>query len=168
MVAVGDILDVEVQSVATFGLFCRAGDQPVLVLIPETSWVASYSSCEQFATPGDRLRVRVLHADGESGKVAASIKALHPDPWPTGRLAAGAVHQARVVRHIARADRCGDRPGELLELLPGTYVVLCSHLPLTIGQFYPVKVVASDFSTRAVQVALVGEVRVPGETMEAR
>src|SRR3954447_7424350 len=143
MVAAGDILDVEVQTVAVFGLFCRAGEQQVLVLIPETSWVASYCSCQQFAAPGDRFRVQVLHTDAERGQVSASIKALHPDPWPSGRLAPGTMHQARVVRAIESADRCGDGPGDLLELLPGAYVVLCGGSPLASGQSCPVQVVAS-------------------------
>jgi predicted RNA-binding protein with RPS1 domain len=155
MVAVGDILEVEVQTVAVFGLFCRAGELEVLVLIPETSWVASYCSCQQFAAPGDRFRVRVLRVDADSGKVTASITALHANPWPTGQLAPGTIQQARVVRSIENADRCGGGPGHLLELLPGVYVVLCGELPLTGGQRCPVKVVASDFSKRAVQVALV-------------
>jgi hypothetical protein len=154
MLAAGDILDVEVQTVAVFGLFCRAGEQEVLVLTPETSWVASYCSCQQFAAPGDRFRVRVLHADAESGKVSASIKALHPDPWPAGLLAPGSVHQARAVRPIESADRCGGGPGYLLELLPGAYVVLCGELPFASSQTFPVRVVTSDFSKRAVRVAL--------------
>jgi hypothetical protein len=157
MVAAGDILDVQVYSVATFGLFCRAEEQQVLVLIPETSWVASYCSCEQFAAAGDRFRVQVLHADLETGKVSASIKALYPDPWASGLLTPGALYQARVVRHIKRADRCGDGAGELLELVPGAYVVLCGGSPLTLGQLCRVVVVASDFSNRAVRVALAEE-----------
>lgn len=154
MVTAGDILDVEVRSVAVFGLFCRAGDQELLVLIPETSWVASYCSCQQFAAEGDCFRVQVLHADAESGKVSASIKSLHPDPWPSGRLAVGTVHQARVVRAIESADRCGGGPGHLLELLPGAFVVLCGESSVVVGQSCPVRVVASDFSRRAVRVAL--------------
>ena len=154
MVEAGDILDVEVRSVAVFGLFCRAGDQELLVLIPEISWVASFCSCQQFAAEGDCFRVQVLHVDAERGKVSASIKAMHPDPWPSGRLAVDTIHQARVVRAIKSADRCGDGPGHLLELLPGAFVVLCGQPPVVIGQSYPVRVVASDFSRRAVRVAL--------------
>lgn len=154
MVEAGDILNVEVQSTAPFGLFCRAGEQEVLVLIPETSWIASYCSCQQFAGPGDRLRVQVLHADAKSGKVSASIRALYPDPWPFGWLAPGTEHRARVVRFIESADRCGDGPGYLLELMPGAYVVLCGGPRLESGQNCTVTVVASDFSKRAVRVAL--------------
>ena len=155
MVAAGDILDVEVQRAAVFGLFCRAGEQEVLVLIPETSWVASFCSCRQFAVPGDRLRVRVLRVDAESRQASASIKALHPDPWPSGRLAVGTAHQARVVRAIPNADRCGDGPGHLLELLPGAFVVLCGRSPLVVGRLCLVRVVEADFFWRAVRVAPV-------------
>jgi predicted RNA-binding protein with RPS1 domain len=154
MVEAGDILDVEVRSVAVFGLFCSAGEQEVLVLIPETSWVASYCSCLQFAAEGDRFRVQVLHADAASGKVSASLKAIHPDPWPSGRLAVGTMLQARVVRAIESADRCGNGPGNLLELLPGAFVVLCGESSVVVGQSCPVRVVASDFSRRDVRVAL--------------
>jgi len=155
MLAPGDILEVEVRTVAVFGLFCRAGEQEVLVLIPEISWVASFSSCLQFAAPGDRFRVRVLHADAESGKLSAGIKAMHPDPWPTGRLEPGTVHEARVVRRIENADRCGGGSGHLLELLPGAYVVLCGTHQLASGQSCQVRVVASEFIQRSVQVVLV-------------
>jgi predicted RNA-binding protein with RPS1 domain len=155
VVAAGDILDVEVQSVAVFELFCRAGDQEVLVLIPETSWVASYCSCQQFGAVGDRFRVKVLNADAKSGKVSASIKALYPDPWPAGKLAVGTVHQARVIRAIESADRCGDGPGNLLELLPGAFVVLCGESSVVVGQSYSVRVVESDISQHAVRVVLV-------------
>src|SRR6516225_9557783 len=95
MLSTGQIVMVEVRTVATFGLFCRWEEQEVLVLIPETSWVASYCSCHQFAAPGDRLRVKVIHVDAASGKVSASITALHPDPWPCGLLALRTEHQAR-------------------------------------------------------------------------
>jgi predicted RNA-binding protein with RPS1 domain len=154
MLTAGQVVEVEVRTVAVFGLFCRHGGQELLELIPETSWVASFCSCEQFASPGDRFTVKVLHADAASGKVSASIKAMRPDPWPSGMLAAGAEHQARVVRFVESADRCSDGPGYLLELLPGTYVMLCGSVPrLEVGQTCGVTVVESDFSKRAVRVA---------------
>src|SRR5258708_1608405 len=149
MLAAGQVVEVEVRTVAVFGLFCRQGEQDLLVLIPETSWVASFCSCEQFAAPGDRFTVKVLHADAGSGKVSASIKAMHPDPWPGGLLAPGTEHQASVVRFVESADRCGG-PGYLLELLPGTYVMLCGGMPpLEVGQTCAVTVVESDSSNRA-------------------
>ncbi len=155
MLAAGGVIDVEVARVEVFGLFCRAGAQEVLVLIPDISWIASFCSCRQFATPGDRLTVQILNVDAERGQVAASVRALHPDPWPSGRLAVGTLHQARVVRYIESADRCRNGPGYLLELLPGAYAVLCGAMLLENGQVCSVTVTASDFSMRAVRVAPV-------------
>lgn len=154
MLAARQIVEVEVQTVAVFGLFCRYDGQEVLVLIPETSWVACFCSCHQFAAPGDRLTVKVIHVDVDSGKIAASVKAVHPDPWPGGLLAPGTEHQARVVRFVESADRCGDGPGYLLELLPGAYVMLCGgEPPLEEGRTCTVRVVESDVSRHSVRVA---------------
>jgi ribosomal protein S1 len=73
MLTVGQVVQVEVRSVAAFGVFCQHAEQEVLVLIPETSWAASFCSCEQFAASGDRFTVKVLHADPALSKVKASI-----------------------------------------------------------------------------------------------
>jgi hypothetical protein len=152
MLAVGQIVEVEVQAVAVFGLFCRYDGQQVLVLLPETSWAASYCSGHQFAEPGDRLTVKILHVDAERGKVLGSVKAVHPDPWLGGLLEPGNEHQARVVRRVEAADRCGGGAGYLLELVPGAYVVLCDGSPLEKGHTCTVTVVASDHEKRAVRV----------------
>ena len=116
MLAAGQIIEVKVQAVAVFGLFCRHEEQDVLVLIPEISWIASFDSCQQVAEPGDRLTVKVIHVDSDTGKVSASIKQLYPDPWTDGSLAPGTEYQARVVRFVEKADRCKGGPGYLLEL----------------------------------------------------
>jgi ribosomal protein S1 len=100
MLSAEDVVEIEVGTAAPFGLMCRYGEQDVRVLIPETSWIASYCSCVQFAAPGDRFTVKVLHADAPSGKVSASIRAMYPDPWATGLLAVGVRHNARVVRAV--------------------------------------------------------------------
>jgi predicted RNA-binding protein with RPS1 domain len=153
MLAAGQIVEVEVETVAPFGLFCRYEGQEVLVLIPETSWIASFNSSLQFADPGDRLTVKVTGVDADRRKVSASVKAVHPDPWPGDLLAPGSKHRARVVRFVERADRCGDGPGYLLEILPGAYVMLCGGPALEKGQTCAVTVVQSDFPMRAVRVA---------------
>jgi predicted RNA-binding protein with RPS1 domain len=155
MLEAGQVVEVEVRTVAGFGLLCLHGDQDVRVLIPETSWVASYCSCVQFASPGDRFTVKVLHVDAPSGKVSASIRALYPNPWSTGALAVGTTHNARVVRPVEHADRCGDAPGWLLELVPGAFVVLChGGTRLEDAASCVVMVQAADPSSRSVQVAL--------------
>ena len=155
MLVIGQIVEVEVSSVAVFGIFCRYNEQEVLVLIPETSWIASYCSCHQFTEPGDRFKVKVIHVDTDTGKVSASIKALHPDPWNSSLLEPGIVHRARVVRQVDKADRCNDRPGYLLELVPGGYVmVYADGLAFDKNQRLKVTIRDSDFSKRAVRVAV--------------
>jgi predicted RNA-binding protein with RPS1 domain len=154
MLAIGDVVEVEVRTVAVFGVFCRYQEQEVLVLIPETSWVASFCSCEQFAEVGDRLTVKVIHVDARTGKIAASIKALHPDPWASGELAPGTEHCGRVVRYVEKADRCKDGSGYLVEMIPGTYVMLCADgLALHADARVVVVIRESDFSKRAVRVS---------------
>ena len=154
MLATGQVVEVEVCTVAVFGLFCRYEEQELLVLIPEISWIASFCACHQFAKPGDRLTVKIIHADVAAGKVSASIKALHPDPWTSNALAPGTEHQARVVRYVEKADRCNDGPGYLIELMPGAYVMLCANgSSLEAAQQLTVTVRESDFSKRAVRVA---------------
>jgi predicted RNA-binding protein with RPS1 domain len=155
MLAASQIIEVEVQTVAVFGVFCRHKDQDLLVLIPETSWIAAFDSCHQFAEPGDRFIVKIIHVDVESGRVSASIKAVHPDPWAGSQLAPGTDHQARVVRYAEKADRCGDGPGYLIELMPGAYVMLCADgLSLEKDQRCAVTVCESDSSKHAVRVAI--------------
>lgn len=108
MLVAGEVVEVEVRNVEVFGIFCSHHDQEILVLIPDISWVACFNSCRQFAEPGDRFFVKILNVDSNTGKVAASLKALHPDPWVAGLLKLGAIHRARVVRRVEKADRCND------------------------------------------------------------
>jgi predicted RNA-binding protein with RPS1 domain len=154
MLATGQVVEVEVCTVAVFGVFCRYEEQEILVLIPEISWIASFCACHQFAKPGDRLTVKIIHADVATGKIAGSIKALHPDPWTNDALAPGTDHLARVVRYVEKADRCNDGPGYLIELMPGAYVMLCANgSSLEADQQIMVTVRESDFTKRAVRVA---------------
>ncbi|MEM6433955.1 MAG: S1 RNA-binding domain-containing protein [Cyanobacteria bacterium P01_D01_bin.115] len=127
MVAVGDVVDATVTAVRVFGVFCRHESQDMLVLIPETSWIASFNSCEQFATPGDTLTIKIKHIDHVSGKISATIKGHHSDPWQTDQLDVGKQYSARVVRYVETSDRCENQPAYLIELLPGAYTMLCAN-----------------------------------------
>jgi predicted RNA-binding protein with RPS1 domain len=154
MLAIGDVVEVEVRTVAVFGIFCRHGEQEVLVLIPEISWVASFCSCKQFAEAADRLTVKITNVDAKTGKIAASIKALHPDPWASGDLSPGTEHNARVIRYVEKADRCNDGPAYLIEMVSGAYVMLrADGLALDAHQRVAVVIRESDFSKRAVRVS---------------
>lgn len=155
MLKVADIVTVVVTSPQVFGVFCRYESQDLLVLIPETSWIASFNSCHQFAQAGDRLTVRIQSIDTISGKIAASVRHVFSDPWETDQLAVGSTHLATVVRFVESADRCDNEPAYLLELLPGAYTMLCADgLSLAAGQEIAVTIAASDPQRHAVGLKL--------------
>ncbi len=153
MLAVGDTVIAEVTSPQVFGVFCQHDSRDMLVLIPETSWIASFNSCVQFAQAGDQLKVAILNIDESTSKIAASVKALHPDPWQGGRVAVGTQYNARVARFVESADRCGGEPAYLVELLPGAYAMLAAknHKALP-NQNVVVKLLAADFRQRSALV----------------
>jgi len=151
----GQVVETEVVQVFVWGVFCKHQDQELLIRIPETSWIASFCACHQFAVVGDRLTVKILYVDPQSGQVSASVREAHANPWEDGRLAPGLEYQSRVVRRVANADRCGNSPGYLLELFPGSFVMLCEREePLEVGGTVRVVIQTSDFSRRSVTVAL--------------
>ena len=123
----GDVVRAVVRKAAVFGLFCEYGTHEILVLIPEISWIPSFASCEQVAAAGDELEVKIVHIDTERNKIAGSVRALHPesDPWHGAwRLGVGDVLDARVVRWVEKADRCGGAGAYLLALRPAALVML--------------------------------------------
>lgn len=151
MLAVGDIVTAEVTSTHVFGVFCRFGSDEMLVVVYETSWIAAFNSCLQFAEPGDRLTVKIRNIDTARGKVAASVRDLYPNPWATGEIVVGASYDARVVRYVESADRCNDQPGYLIELLPGSFAMI----PAATRSLLPdervfVKVVSADAQRSSV------------------
>lgn len=158
MLAVGDIVDVTVTSPQVFGVFCRADSNDMLVVIPETSWIASFNSCMQFAQPGDRLQVKIKNIDLPTGKIAASVKDIYPNPWDTGQIIVGAKYNARVVRFVANADRCNDKAGYLVELLPGGFAMLpAGELHLHANEIVPVRMLAADLRHLSVQIQIVSQ-----------
>ncbi len=153
MLAVGDTVTAEVTSLQVFGVFCRHASHDMLVVIPETSWIASFNSCLQFADIGDQLTVKITNIDQPTGKIAASVKDLHPDPWTNEKIIVGAHYNARVVRFVESTDRCNNRSAYLIELLPGSYAMLASgDRAISCGQNVAVKVLAADLRQSSVVV----------------
>jgi hypothetical protein len=156
----GDVVRAVVQKTAVFGLFCEYRTHEILVLVHEISWIPSFASCEQVAAVGDELEVKIIHIDRERNKNAGSLVALHPesDPWQGAwRLGVGDVLEAKVVRWVESADRCGGAGGYLLALRPAAFVMLCGQEAgrFKNGDTVAVKVTALDARSRQVKVALV-------------
>lgn len=153
----GQTVDVIVKSVQTYGLFCAYDEHTeLLVLTPETSWTASYCSCDQFADVGDLITVKILHIDNDRGKIAASVRHRFPDPWATDSLQIDRRYAAKIVRNVQSADRCNGGTGHLLELVPGAFVMLCaSNSHLVPGDTCDVIITDSNPDSHAVKISLV-------------
>ena len=153
----GQVVDVIVISVQTYGLFCEYdGDTELLVLIPEISWTASFCSCDQIADVGDSITVKILAVDESSGKIAGSIRQRFPDPWNTDALDVGRTYAATIIRPVEMADRCNDGPAYLLEIVPGAFVMLCtSDSDLVPGDVCNVTITISNPDVHSVAISRV-------------
>ena len=152
----GDIVTAEVQAVHVFGMFCVYDRQEIQVLIPEISWIASFNSCVQFASPGDQLQVKIIHIDAAGGRIAGTIKRMYADPWESNPLEVGTIFSSKVIRRVDQADRCNERPGYLVELMPGAYAMLCAqHISLKVGETCSVILTEVDRQRHAVSISLL-------------
>ena len=122
-VARGMELEGKVKSVRDFGVFVDLGGVDGMVHISELSHRVG-ARPSQVAKVGDTVKVKVLEADREKGRIALSMKALEPDPWTEvpGRFPAGAAFEGTVAR---KTDF-----GVFVELLPGVDgLIHVSQLP---------------------------------------
>ncbi|MCL6442698.1 MAG: 30S ribosomal protein S1 [Alicyclobacillus sp.] len=108
----GAILEGTVQRLASFGAFVDIGGVDGLVHVSEMAW-HHVKSPEEAVKIGDRVRVKVLKVDPESGKISLSMKQAQPSPWTT---AAQDFHPGDVVEGVVR--RVVDF-GAFVELKPG-------------------------------------------------
>ena len=127
MIKLYSIIKVTVKRPEVFGLFCEYNGNEVLLLIPETSWVASYCSCVQYAQKGDILKVEVIAVDEETKKYSISVRSMYPDPWEDNSFEVGKTYKAKIIRYVTEADRLNDTSGYLVELIPGSFAMLDSE-----------------------------------------
>jgi ribosomal protein S1 len=158
---VGDVVKAKVCRVEVFGAFCEFEGQEILVLIPEVSWIASFASCQEVISANDELEVNILHVNETPRKISASIRANHPEsnPWDERwPLQVGDEMEAKVLRWVEEAHRCGNSGGYLLALSPAALVMLCGveagHLKA--GDKCQVVVTAVDALKHQVRVSLKG------------
>jgi small subunit ribosomal protein S1 len=76
----GDRRTGEVTNITNFGVFVDLGGMEGLVHVSEISWGRVRHPCDHVSC-GQRVEVEVLSIDRDQGRVALSLKRMHPDPW---------------------------------------------------------------------------------------
>jgi small subunit ribosomal protein S1 len=78
----GDTCTGRVTNLCDFGVFVDLGGLEGLIHISELSW-GRVGHPSDILHRGDDIDVYVMHVDQDQGRVALSLKRLHPDPWQT-------------------------------------------------------------------------------------
>lgn len=76
----GDILEGDVSSITSFGVFVNLGAMEGLVHITELSWQRNAKAKDVIAK-GDHVRVKVIGIDQDSNRISLSVRQTLSDPW---------------------------------------------------------------------------------------
>ncbi|MCX7732367.1 MAG: 30S ribosomal protein S1 [candidate division WOR-3 bacterium] len=79
-IQVGDIIEGTVKTVTEFGAFIDIGGVDALLHISDLAWVKVVHPSE-VVQPGEKLKVKVLSADTNTGRITVGLKQLTPHPW---------------------------------------------------------------------------------------
>jgi len=79
-VKVGDIIDGTVRNLTDFGAFIDIGGIDALLHITDISWLKITHPAE-VVKPNDKIKVKVLIMDNETGRIAVGLKQLTAHPW---------------------------------------------------------------------------------------
>jgi small subunit ribosomal protein S1 len=77
---IGSIVEGEVSSVKDFGVFVDLGGADGMIHLSELSYQRVKHPSEVIRE-GDRVKVKVISIDRDSGRIGLSLKALQTDPW---------------------------------------------------------------------------------------
>jgi len=79
---VGSIIEGKIKSLTNFGIFVEVvPGLDGLVHISDISWTKRVRHPREFYKKGDKIKVKILGINKDSGKIALGIKQLMPDPW---------------------------------------------------------------------------------------
>lgn len=81
-VNVGDVLEGDVSSITSFGVFVNLGAMEGLVHISELSWQRN-AKAKDIIAKGDHVKVKVIGIDKEKNRVSLSVRQTLSDPWDT-------------------------------------------------------------------------------------
>ena len=77
---VGDVIDGMVRTITDFGAFVDIGGVDALLHISDLAWNKVVHPTEVVEV-GDKLKVKVLSADPNTGRITVGLKQLSPHPW---------------------------------------------------------------------------------------
>jgi len=77
---VGDIVEGTVKTITEFGAFIDIGGVDALLHISDLAWVKVVHPSEVVQV-GERIKVKVLSADPNTGRITVGLKQLTPHPW---------------------------------------------------------------------------------------
>jgi len=95
---VGAVMEGAVKNITEYGLFIDLGGIDGLLHITDMSWGRVGHPSELYRV-GDKIQVKVLNFDANSGRVSLGLKQLKPDPWMKAneRYTVGSKIKGRVV-----------------------------------------------------------------------
>ena len=76
----GDILEGEVSSITSFGVFVNLGVIEGLIHITELAWQRN-AKAKEIVSKGDTVKVKVIGIDREKDRISLSIRQTLSDPW---------------------------------------------------------------------------------------
>ncbi|MDR3254060.1 MAG: S1 RNA-binding domain-containing protein, partial [Synergistaceae bacterium] len=78
----GDLVEGEVSSITSFGVFVNLGVIEGLVHVTELAWQRN-AKAKDIVSKGDKIQVKVIGIDREKNRISLSIRQNLPDPWET-------------------------------------------------------------------------------------
>lgn len=134
----GEIREGTVRRVREIGAFVDIGGVEGLLHVTEIAWRRVADPAE-LLKPGQRIPVKILQIDRESGRIRLSLKQAQPDPWPEAsqRYAPGTTVE-----------------GTVREILPSGAVV---QLDDVIDGFLPIREISRRRIASAEEVLAVGQ-----------
>jgi small subunit ribosomal protein S1 len=158
---VGEVYEGTVRRLADFGAFVEVRGVDGLVHVSELSW-QHVKHPSEVVQPGDKVQVKVLQVQPESGRLSLSIKAATKGPWET---VADEIHEGDTVTGVVR--RLTDF-GAFVEVRPGVEGLLhVSQISnqrvkrpsdvLQEGQEVTVKVLSVDAGNKRISLSMRSE-----------
>jgi small subunit ribosomal protein S1 len=79
-IKIGDLIEGTVRNITDFGAFIDIGGIDALLHITDISW-SKITHPAEILKVGNKIKVKVLVMDRESGRIAVGLKQLSPHPW---------------------------------------------------------------------------------------